>query len=160
MNDASNNQPSADDAFNSAPGGVEIAPNVYLPESELRFSFSRSSGPGGQNVNKVSTKARLEVTFIALKIAIGEIFFHRLLDALGPAHIVEQSHVVIVADASRSQVANRQACMDKLRQWVLEAKKPRKNRRATKPTRGSKLRRLDAKKQRGQRKSQRKPPDL
>lgn len=155
MAEDSTSKPSPD----NTPGGVEIAPRVYVPDGELRFSFSRSSGPGGQNVNKVSTKARLEVSFSALKLALGEIFFHRLLDALGPAHIVEQSHIVLVADNSRSQVANRQACMDKLRQYVIEAKKPRKNRRATKPTRGSKRRRLDAKKQRGERKNTRKPPE-
>lgn len=153
MNDASPSQPQ--------PSGIEIAPNVHLPEGELRFTFARSGGPGGQNVNKLSTKARLEVSFEALKNALGEIFFHRLLEAAGPSHIVEaQAVIAITCDSSRSQVANRQACLDKLRQWVLEAKKPRKNRRPTKPTRGSQRRRLEAKKQRGEKKSRRRGPDM
>jgi ribosome-associated protein len=142
------------------PGGVEIAPNVHVPEAALRFSYARSSGPGGQNVNKLSTKVRLEVSFDALIEALGEKNFRHLLEAAGPSHIVEAQQVLVVTcDSSRSQISNRQSCMSMLRQWVLEAKKPRKNRRPTKPTRGSQRRRVDAKKQRGQRKAERRGPD-
>jgi ribosome-associated protein len=145
----------------STPGGVEIAPNVYVPDAALRFSYARSSGPGGQNVNKLSTKVRLEVSFDALIGALGEKNFRHLLEAAGPSHIVETQQVLVVTcDSSRSQISNRQSCMAMLRQWVLEAKKPRKNRRPTKPTRGSQRRRIEAKKQRGQRKSERRGPDV
>lgn len=150
---------SPEDHPSPEPAGVEIAPGVRLPEGELRFTFARSSGPGGQNVNKLSTKARLEVSFDALKNALGENFFSRLIEAAGPSHIVQSQQVIALScDASRSQVANRQACLDMLRQWVLEARKPRKNRRPTKPTRASQRRRVDAKKRQGQQKQQRRRP--
>jgi len=143
----------------SQPAGVEIAPGVYLPDAALRFSYARSSGPGGQNVNKLSTKVRLEIAFDALKNALGEKIFLRLLEAAGPSHIVDAQQVIaVVCDSSRSQISNRQACMTMLRQWVIEAKKPRKNRVPTKPTRGSQRRRVEAKKQQSQRKSQRRSP--
>lgn len=140
-------------------GGVEVAPQVYLPAKALRFSYKRSSGPGGQNVNKVATKARLEIFFEPLEVALGKIFFRRLLKIAGPSHTADAGYLFIVCEVWRSQRANRQACMEQLRQWIIEAKKPLKKRHLTHPTRGSVQKRLEVKKQRSQKKQKRQQID-
>src|SRR5260221_10481962 len=89
-----------------APGGVELAPGVFAPESAIRFQYARSSGPGGQNVNKVNTKAEVWVAVVALTgltdaaRARLQQFAGRRLTAAGEIHIA--------ADTERSQESNRQ----------------------------------------------------
>ncbi|MCC7409408.1 MAG: aminoacyl-tRNA hydrolase [Phycisphaeraceae bacterium] len=128
-------------------GGVEVGPGVRLAAEGLRWSFARSSGPGGQNVNKLSTKARLCVPLAALAGALPLRVYRRLLTIAGWAGEEELS---FVNQESRSQSANKEACLLKLRAMIVEAQKPVKVRRATRPTRASKRRRIEAKKQRGQ----------
>lgn len=137
------------------PGGVEVAPRVFLAESDLRFTFSRSSGPGGQNVNKLSTKARLAVSLALLEAKIGHAAMAHLIELAGPARLTDAGDLTLVCEESRSQQANRRACLDRLREMLVEAMRPRRHRRATRPTRGSKQRRLQSKKQRGDLKRQR-----
>ncbi|MCX5658647.1 MAG: alternative ribosome rescue aminoacyl-tRNA hydrolase ArfB [Planctomycetota bacterium] len=137
------------------PGGVEIAPRVVVPESELRFNFSRSSGPGGQNVNKLSTKTRLAVSLALLEARIGPSAMAHLIDLAGPARLTDAGDLTLVCEENRSQQANRRGCLERLRELLVEAMRPRRKRRATRPTRGSKQRRLNSKKQRGDIKRQR-----
>ena len=122
----------------------------------ISISFIRSSGPGGQNVNKRSTKAQLRINID--EIPLNDRARARLL-RLGRSAINTKNELVLSADDTRSQSRNRKACMDRLREIIMRAMIEPKARRATKPTRGSVRRRLEEKKQRSQTKQRRRPPD-
>jgi ribosome-associated protein len=127
---------------------LEITPTIRIPDAELRLSFARSSGPGGQNVNKVSSKAILHfdvLTTPSLPPDVRQRFLERYKTRLTNA-----GEVVIHSEEYRDQPRNIQACYDKLRDMILTVLRPPKKRRATKPTRGSKVRRLNAKKKRSE----------
>ena len=127
---------------------LQITPTIKIPDAELRLSFARSSGPGGQNVNKVSSKAVLHfdvLTTPSLPPDVRQRFLERYQTRLTNA-----GEVVIHSEEYRDQPRNIQACYEKLRQMVLTVLRPPKKRRATKPTRGSKVRRLNEKKRRGE----------
>jgi len=127
---------------------LEITPSLKIPDAELRLSFARSSGPGGQNVNKVSSKAVMHFDLInspSLPPDVKQRFAEQWRSRLTTA-----GEVVIHSEEYRDQPRNIQACYDKLRQMVLSVLRPPKKRRATKPTRGSKVRRLNEKKRRGE----------
>ena len=123
----------------------------------LAFKFIRSSGPGGQNVNKVSTAAELRVAITAIE-GLDDRAIERLRDLAG-RRINAAGELVLRAETSRSQRENREICLEKLRQMVSAAAKRPKVRRPTKPTRGSKERRLEQKSQRGEIKKRRSRPD-
>src|ERR1700710_91038 len=91
---------------------VAIATGVSARPDELRFHFARSGGPGGQNVNKVNSKAELRLRPEAL-VGITGAAVHRLKTAHVNRMTVD-GDLLIVADAERSQYANRMACMEKL----------------------------------------------
>ncbi len=167
---------------------VPIAPGVLLPASALRFTFSRSGGPGGQNVNKLSTKATLTIQVADLQDAMPPWALKRLLIHAGsrlagdgereysedgerpedPGDREEAGgreetggrgdRIIITDSSSRSQQSNKQACLAKLRMMVVEAMNRPKRRRATKPSRASIQRRLDAKKHRSRRLQERRKP--
>ncbi len=137
---------------------VRVTPDVVLPKSALRFRFERSSGPGGQNVNKLATKVRLSVDLATLRDAIGPAHFRRFLAAAGGGRVTDSGKLILTNDESRSQTANRDACFSLLRRLLLDTRHPPKPRRPTRPTQGSQQRRIDAKTQRGQVKRMRKPP--
>ena len=134
-------------------GDLLITAALVIPSSELRWRFSRSSGPGGQNVN--TTDSRVELVFdLAASVALPPVLKARALGRLD-TRLVEGC-VVIVASEHRSQWQNRVAALRRLVELLQEAiKPPPPPRRATKPTRGSKERRLAAKKQRSAIKGQR-----
>jgi ribosome-associated protein len=125
---------------------LHITSSLIIPEAELRLSFARSSGPGGQNVNKVSSKAVLHFSVLtspSLPPDVRERFLERFR-----SRITNAGEIVIHSDEFRDQPKNIAACYEKLRQMVLQVLRPPKQRRATKPTRGSKVRRLNDKKSR------------
>src|SRR5438128_1466665 len=125
---------------------LEITPTLKIPDAELRLSFARSSGPGGQNVNKVSSKAILHfdvLTSPSLPPDVRERFLSRY-----KTRVTTAGEIVIHSEEFRDQPRNIQACYDKLREMVLTVLRPPKKRRPTKPTRGSKVRRLNEKKKR------------
>jgi ribosome-associated protein len=127
---------------------LAITPNLIIPDSELRLSFARSSGPGGQNVNKVASKAILHFDVLnspSLRSDIRDRF-----QAAFSSRLTTTGEVVIHSEEFRDQPKNIQACYEKLRQMILAVLKPPKKRRPTKPTRGSKVRRLNEKKSRSQ----------
>jgi ribosome-associated protein len=129
---------------------------VAVAADSIVVNFVRSSGPGGQNVNKRSTKAQLRINID--EIPLNDRARARLL-RLGRSAINTKNELVLSADDTRSQSRNRKACMDRLREIIMRAMIEPKARRATKPTRGSVRRRLEEKKQRSQTKQRRRPPD-
>jgi ribosome-associated protein len=136
--------------------GIEVAPGVRIAEADLRFTFSRSGGPGGQNVNKVSTKATLRVKLDHLQ-GLTPAARERLAGA--PAgRLTSQGQLLITSDLERSQAANRSDCLERLRACLLRAVQEPKPRRPTRPTPSSRRRRLDTKKARGRTKALRRKP--
>ncbi|MBY0308922.1 MAG: aminoacyl-tRNA hydrolase [Phycisphaerales bacterium] len=129
--------------------GIELAPGVRVPEGAVEFAYSRSGGPGGQNVNKVSTRCQL-------RVAVGAVPIHpeareRLRETAG-RYLTTADELVIDSESERSQSGNRAACLAKLRELIVRAKVRPKVRRATRPTRGSVERRIGEKKRTGERK--------
>lgn len=142
------------------PSGHRLAPGVVLGASCVRWRFARSGGPGGQNVNKVSSKASLEVAWPDLFAAMPPGAAQRL-KGRAKAYLVgedETLRLVITRDDSRKQSDNRRACLEALSAMVLASLVPPKVRKKTRPSRAAKKRRVDEKKQRGQVKARRKPP--
>jgi ribosome-associated protein len=139
-------------------GGVELAPRVIVPGDMLRFSFSRSSGPGGQNVNKRSTKAELRVMMADLRPVMRADAWERLAHQ-GRGFITAEGELLIVCDEHRSQGRNRDGCLQRLRSLLVAAMAVPKVRRKTKPSRGSKERRLSAKRERSEAKARRRAPE-
>jgi ribosome-associated protein len=137
----------------AAPGDLQLSPRWVIPAAELRWRFSRSSGPGGQNVN--TTDSRVELLFdLAVTPSLPLPLRSRALRRL-EAQLVEGC-VVIAASEHRSQWQNRVAAQRRLQELLQEAiKPPPPPRRPTKPTRGSVQRRLAAKKLRSAVKQQR-----
>ena len=120
---------------------------VRLPESELSWRFSRSSGPGGQHVN--TTETRVEVLWSPADSTVLTDDQKARVAARLRGRLVD-GRVSVVASAHRSQLRNREDAVRRLEELVAEALRPVKRRRPTKPTRGSVERRLDAKKRRSQ----------
>jgi len=135
-------------------GRIELAPGVRVPPDAVRFRFVRSSGPGGQNVNKVSTACELRLTFADLAPALTPGAFARLRDALG-SRLTSAGEVVIVGDEERTQERNRERVLDRLRELLVRAMVEPKVRKRRKVSRAAKARRVDAKKRRGEIKRQR-----
>lgn len=128
-------------------GGLELAPGVRAHESVVEFSFARSSGPGGQNVNKLSTKAELRVRPDQLPISARA--QARLIELCG-SRFTTVGEIIITSESERSQARNKAECLAKLRELLIAATAVPKPRRKTKPTKGSKERRLAEKKSRGE----------
>lgn len=126
--------------------GLRVSAGVTIPESELSWRFSRSSGPGGQGVNTADSRAEL-VWDAAASTALSPAQRERLLDRLG-GRLVD-GVLTIAASEHRAQLRNRDAARERLVALVGEAlRPPAPPRRATKPSRGSKERRLKAKQRR------------
>jgi ribosome-associated protein len=118
--------------------------------SEVRFRFSRSSGPGGQHAQKSST--RVEALFdVEESVSLTDAERRRVLERLGPV-------VRAVAQDERSQLRNRELATERVLEQLQEAARPRRRRRPTTPTEASQQRRLEHKRQRAERKEGRRPP--
>lgn len=127
-----------------------------VPESELRLDFARSSGPGGQKVNKVSSKVRLRWRVGGSRAFTDE--QNAAIRAAAGHRLNAQDEIVLAAEAERSQLQNREEVIRRLQELVAIALTPRKKRRPTKVSRSQKRRRLDDKRVVGERKRSRKPP--
>ncbi len=125
-------------------GPLQLSAGLVVTEAELSWRFSRSSGPGGQHVNTSDSRAELSIT---LARVLPEHLLTRALERLGSR--VVDGVVTVAASDHRSQLQNRQAAAQRMAQLLREAiAPPPAPRRATRPTRGSKERRLHVKRQR------------
>ena len=126
---------------------IELTPNIQIHENDLTFDFIRASGPGGQNVNKVSTAVQLR--FDALQSGrLSPEVYHRLKKLAGK-RMTEDGVLIIQARRFRSQEKNRQDALQRLVALIRKATEKPKPRKKTRPTKASKERKLAAKQLRG-----------
>ncbi len=137
-------------------GHLEITPALSIPLGELEYRATRSGGPGGQHVNTSST--RIELWWDVLSsAALTEDQRGRLLTRLSN-RLDGEGRLRVVASASRSQLRNREAATERLREVLAAALQVRKPRKATKPSRAAKAARLQAKRRRSALKRDRRAP--
>ena len=136
---------------------VHLGPGVHVTEGALAFSQSRSGGPGGQHVNKTESKVELRVALTAihgLSLRAAE----RLADLAGE-RLTADGELILVCEETRSQRRNRELVIERLCDLVRDARAVPKIRRPTKPSWGSKQRRLGDKSARSEIKQQRRQTD-
>lgn len=134
---------------------IQVTENIVLDDSELEESFIRSSGPGGQHVNKTSTGVQLRFD-AAGSPSFGEGVRARLM-ALAGSRLTAEGVIVITATNHRSQKDNREEALARLVQLIRAAAPPPRHRRKTRPSRAAKARRMDSKRKRGEIKAGRRP---
>jgi len=132
---------------------ISVTPGIALDENEIELSFIRASGPGGQNVNKVATAVQLR--FDVLRSASLPAPVRERLRVLAGRRVSREGVLIITAHRFRSQEMNRRDAIERLVGLIREAATPRKTRRATRPTRSSRQRRLESKRRHGETKRSR-----
>jgi ribosome-associated protein len=139
---------------------LPVGPRLAIPDAELEERFVRSSGPGGQNVNKVASKVELRwrVTDSRALAGLDERDRTWLLGRLA-SRLTEGGDLIVTSSVTRDQLQNRADARDKLAAIVRAALARPRPRKATRPSRGSVERRLTAKRQRSARKRDRRPDD-
>ncbi|MCP4172804.1 MAG: aminoacyl-tRNA hydrolase [Fuerstiella sp.] len=135
---------------------LRVTSHIEINDSEFEFSFARSGGPGGQNVNKVSSKAvlRWDVTRSqALPPGVRQRFLAKYQN-----RVTRDGMLVLHSQRYRDQGRNVADCRERLREMILQVAKPPVQRRPTRPTRGSQQRRIQNKKQNSDKKRMRRRP--
>ena len=130
-----------------------ITPEIVIPDEELEWKFIRSSGPGGQNVNKVASAAQLR--FLLPLNASLPVTVRNRLRRLAGSKLIDDGSILFKSMSERSQEQNRRAAEGRLEALIRAALVEPKIRKKTRPTQGSKERRIESKKRRGVTKQQR-----
>ncbi len=137
---------------------LAISPLLQIPDSEFTWSFARSGGPGGQNVNKVASKAVLRWNIAECMLVPEEVKIRLVLQQ--KRFFTQDGCLIITSQRYRDQERNREDCLEKLRAIILQAMFVPKARKKTRPSRGSKRARLQEKKRRsGVKQSRRRPSE-
>jgi len=136
---------------------IRITPHLTIPAGELAIAFARSGGPGGQNVNKVASKVELRWN-PTTSSALGDYDRSWLVSKLAN-RLTTDGDLIVTSTATRDQMKNREDAAAKLALIVRAALERPKTRRATKPSRASKRRRVDAKRHRAEIKRNRRGDD-
>jgi ribosome-associated protein len=134
---------------------IRVNDSISIDDSEIKEEFVRSSGPGGQNVNKVATAVQLRFDLAGSPSMPADV--RRRLKLLARNRITEEGILVIEARRFRTQAANRSDALERLLELIRRAAQKPKPRRRTKPTLASKERRLESKKLRSRTKKLRRP---
>jgi ribosome-associated protein len=138
-------------------GPLRVTRSVVVPERELKWRFSRSSGPGGQSVNTADSRVELSLD-LTTTTALGPIQRARVLEGLGRRLV--DGVITVTASEHRSQLRNREAALERLAALLADAvAPPPPRRRRTKPSRAAVERRLAAKRRRARTKRLRRPDD-
>ncbi|MCA8999802.1 MAG: aminoacyl-tRNA hydrolase [Planctomycetaceae bacterium] len=135
-----------------------INDSISIPFSEMDFAYVRSSGPGGQNVNKVSSQVQLSWDLTKC-VSLPEPVLNRLRSAEG-GRISKADVLRIDCQQHRDRERNRQECLDRLKEMVIRALQPPKRRRKTRVPRRAHEKRLEQKRQRADAKRSRRPPKM
>ncbi|MHC4776166.1 MAG: alternative ribosome rescue aminoacyl-tRNA hydrolase ArfB [Planctomycetota bacterium] len=138
-------------------GALELGPGVWVDDGAIRYAFSRSGGPGGQVVNKLSTKAELRVAVESIRGLSPQAAAR--LRTLAGQRLTQGDELVLVASTTRSQLDNKRACLRRLRALVAEALDVPKPRKATRPSRAAVEKRLTEKRRTSGKKEARRPPE-
>ena len=132
---------------------INISQRIEIAEHEIEWQFIRSSSAGGQNVNKVATAAQL--IFDIQSSSLPDFYKQRLL-RLADHRITQSGKIIIKCQETRSQARNRELALEQLIELIRSVARVQKKRIATRPSRAAKEKRLQSKKQQGQKKALRK----
>jgi len=127
---------------------IPVTPRLHILKDDISEDFIRASGPGGQNVNKVSTAVQLRFDLSGNRTLPDDVKARAA--KLAGSRLTLGGEIVLQADRHRTRERNREDALERLLELLRKATERPKPRKATRPTLGSKKRRLDAKKQRGQ----------
>ena len=135
------------------PRPIVVTPDLVIPAAELQTSFARSAGPGGQNVNKVNSKAVLRWRVVDSP-SVTDALRRRLLARFGN-RVNAEGELVLSADEHREQSRNLAACCERLRQMILAVLHPPRRRIKTRPSRAAVERRIQSKQRSSEKKQRR-----
>jgi ribosome-associated protein len=130
---------------------LQVNGRIRIPEDEFEFTYARSSGPGGQNVNKVNSKALLRWP-VSVSPSLPDEVRSRFIERYR-SRMTEAGDILITSQRYRDQGRNVDDCLQKLREMILAVATRPKTRRATKPSRASQRRRLEGKRQLAEKKA-------
>lgn len=134
---------------------LQITKTLQIPEQELSFRFIQSSGPGGQNVNKVATKVELRFALADSQVLRADV--KRRLKERYPSYVTDGGELVVRSDRHRTQPRNRADALERLAEMIRGALVPPKPRRKTQVSRRQKAKRVESKRRRSEVKRNRGP---